>query len=177
MLIFIRYWYWYNRIGVCSAQKNNYHMNQHCRAIWPSSWATVWFLGRVIKLAARIPGRQSDAAHRSWLGWESSEPFRLSRCKGRARSSAPRPNNHFPASSRLLPRLATGIGYASTTYVSKYKYLLTSTDHVWPFVLFKKFIKILFILLWHVLSSYIFEVYLNYFYFFSNFLNKTNDQI
>ena len=36
--------------------------------------------------------------------------------------------------------------------------------------------KILFILLWHVLSSYIFEVYLTCFYFFLNFLNKTNDQ-
>ena len=31
-------------------------------------------------------------------------------------------------------------------------------------------------MLWHVLSSYIFEVYLNCFYFFSNFLNKTNGQ-
>jgi hypothetical protein len=35
-------------------------------------------------------------------------------------------------------------------------HLLTFADHVWPFILFKKFMKILFILLWHVLSSYIF---------------------
>ena len=63
-----------------------------------------------------------------------------------------------------------------TTSIPKYKYLLTFADHIWPFVLFKKFMKILFILLWYVLSSYIFEVYLNCFYFF-NFLNKINSQI
>ena len=62
----------------------------------------------------------------------------------------------------------------STLSVPKYKHLLTSIDHIWPFILFKKFEKILFILLWHVLSSYIFEVYLNHFYFFSDFLNKMN---
>ena len=60
--------------------------------------------------------------------------------------------------------------------VTKYKYLLTSTYHVWPFVLLKKLKKIIFILLWHVLSSHIFKVYLNCFYFFLNFLNKTNGQ-
>jgi hypothetical protein len=38
----------------------------------------------------------------------------------------------------------------------KCKYLLTFASRVWPFVLFKKFMKILFILLWYVLSSSIF---------------------
>ena len=63
-----------------------------------------------------------------------------------------------------------------TSSVPKYKHLLTSTDHVWPFVLFKNFMKILFILLWKVLLPYTFKVYLNCFYFFSIFLNKANGQ-
>jgi hypothetical protein len=36
--------------------------------------------------------------------------------------------------------------------------------------------KILFILLRHVLSSYILRVYHNYFYIVTDFLNKTNSQ-
>jgi hypothetical protein len=64
----------------------------------------------------------------------------------------------------------------TTPSVSKYLHLLTSALHVWPFVLFEKIVKILFILLWHVLSSYIFEVHHNCFYISTNFLNKTNDQ-
>ena len=56
------------------------------------------------------------------------------------------------------PSLIMAMLLFSTTSVPKYKYLLTSVDHVWAFVLFKKFVKILFILLWHVLS----RMYLKY---------------
>jgi hypothetical protein len=34
----------------------------------------------------------------------------------------------------------------------KYLHLLTPVLHVWPFVLFEKIVKVLFNLLWHVLS-------------------------
>jgi hypothetical protein len=34
----------------------------------------------------------------------------------------------------------------------KYLHLFTSVLHVWPFILFEKIVKVLFILLWHVLS-------------------------
>jgi hypothetical protein len=57
----------------------------------------------------------------------------------------------------------------ATPSVPKLMHLLTFVDHVWLFVLFKKFMKILFILLWHVLSHYIFLVYHNYFYNFKFF--------
>jgi hypothetical protein len=63
-----------------------------------------------------------------------------------------------------------------TPSVPKCKHLLTFTDYVGSFVLFKTFMNILFILLWHVLSSYIFLVYHHYFYTFTNFLNKTNSK-
>ena len=60
----------------------------------------------------------------------------------------------------------------TTTSVPKYKHLLTSVDHVWPFVLFQKNCENIIYFLWYILSLYIFEVYLNYFYFFSIFLIK-----
>ena len=81
-------------------------------------------------------------------------------------------NGH--CSNWSLPLDIIQIWIFATPFVLKYKHLSTSAIHVWSFVLFEKFVKILFILLWYVLSSYIFEVYLNCFIFFLNFLNKTN---
>jgi hypothetical protein len=116
----------------------------------------------------------------TWSEMHGTPRFRVGVTAGSQRRQL-RPNEwNYPAGRPAAPRariFSGGAIYYVTPSVPKYLHLLTSALHTWPFVLFKKIVKILFTLLWHVLSSYVFQVYHNYFYIFTNFLNETNGQI
>jgi hypothetical protein len=80
-----------------------------------------------------------------------------------------------------LRRMSVRALWVSPTYcvirkkillLPKYLHLLTSVLHIWPFVLFKKIMKILFTLLCYGLSSYICQVYHNYFTFLQFFIGR-----
>ena len=131
-------------------------------------WSTFWKTDQLIKRILRRQAKETGLATRNLLAktcyafffkkkrtcyaFPSSSFFLFTQtaCTARSRfctasSMRHQSDQHRGYEDPLIVHQPTENHKITTPSVLKYKYLLTSAYHVWPFVLFKKFEKILFI--------------------------------